>query len=296
MSLTEIREKSVTKYSWDILIVLDACRFDFFERYNTIPGTLTKMWVPTSSTYDYMLDNFKHYYRSITYVSGNPFINSRKKLQGFKATSHFPKIIDAWDFGWDEELKTVPPWNMVEAALPYLNDKRVIIHFMQPHTPYIGENRYPPAENLNWKSWRLDALGPVETDVDGVYRYTKSIDLGCSMTIGHRKLPQVIPQVAAELTTAKFNTTLGIPKEEVGNRYSKFVEEDLLNQWQLAYRDNLLLALQAIERLLANVPKGRKVVITGDHGEFLGEEGKGFHPSGFRHPVLNLVPWFEVEL
>jgi hypothetical protein len=310
MPLTDIREQTITKYPWDILIILDACRYDFFERYNTISGQLTKMWTPTSSTYDYMILNFPHYYRTTTYVSANPFINSRKNLQGFKALSHFPKVIDVWDFGWNEDLKTVPPENVTDAAIPYLGDKRLIIHYMQPHTPYIGENRYPPADNLNWKSWRLDALSPVHT-AGGLLEYTKSVDLGGSFTIGHRTLPQIIPEIAAELTTAVFTTPLEeenkfmfqletrtqrtLEKSKVGERYSSLVDPALLSQWELAYRDNLLLAIRAVERLIPHIPANRKTIITSDHGEFLGEEGKGFHPSGFRHPVLNLVPWLEVS-
>jgi hypothetical protein len=54
----------------------------------------------------------------------------------------FHDIVDVWKTGWDEQRKTVPPEEVVEASLnahKTYPDKRLIIHFMQPHYPFIGE-------------------------------------------------------------------------------------------------------------------------------------------------------------
>jgi hypothetical protein len=43
-----------------------------------------------------------------------------------------------WDYGWDDQLETVPPENVAKCALEAQGqhpDKRLIIHFMQPHFP-----------------------------------------------------------------------------------------------------------------------------------------------------------------
>jgi len=61
--------------------------------------------------------------------------------------------------------------------------------------------------------------------------------------------------------------------------------------WDL-YLDNLRLALDSVERLLANIDAER-VVITADHGDLFGEFGMYGHPEGFLHPNLKKVPWVE---
>ena len=68
------------------------------------------------------------------YVTANPFVN--------RFSSSFYKVISVWDSGWDEDLGTVLPEVMVEYALKAGSeypDKRLIIHFIQPHYPYIGD-------------------------------------------------------------------------------------------------------------------------------------------------------------
>jgi hypothetical protein len=73
---------------------------------------------------------------------------------------------------------------------------------------------------------------------------------------------------------------------------------------QEAYRDNLDIALDEVERLLDSLPEPvGKVAITADHGELLGEPVGPLHvpsydhPSGIRVDELLRVPWhvFEAE-
>jgi len=128
---------------WDNLIILDACRYDYFEREypSFLEGELEKVTSPASCTIDWLKITWKGYY-DLTYVSGFPSVNSKGiPRMGYKATDHFSKIIDAWDFGWDDELGTIPPWKINEAVLNKTNRINLIIHYMQPHQPYIGETK-----------------------------------------------------------------------------------------------------------------------------------------------------------
>lgn len=61
-----------------------------------------------------------------------------------------------------------------------------------------------------------------------------------------------------------------------------------------AYRDNLRLVLDSVERLLENVD-APETVITADHGNAFGEWGIYGHPIGFPHPVVKKVPWARTE-
>jgi len=50
---------------------------------------------------------------------------------------------DIWNEGWDEKEKTVLPDTLTEAAIKIIKKhpvKRFIIHYVQPHAPYINLN------------------------------------------------------------------------------------------------------------------------------------------------------------
>lgn len=126
---------------WDYLIILDACRYDAFKKLNKIPGQLEKRRSRGSSTEEWLRENFTEYYSDVTYVSGNPFV-SEITIRGFNAGDHFYKIEKVWKYGWDEHLGTTPPEEVTKAALRIDRkhpNKRKIIHYLQPHDPFIGE-------------------------------------------------------------------------------------------------------------------------------------------------------------
>jgi hypothetical protein len=63
--------------------------------------------------------------------------------------------------------------------------------------------------------------------------------------------------------------------------------------WEL-YLDELRWVLDSVERLLENVDAER-AVITADHGELFGHLGLYSHPTGVPHPKLRRVPWLETS-
>jgi len=145
--------RNLVEEDWDFLIILDACRFDFFKelymkKYKHIGGNLKKAISPVTFTTDWLDKNFKGFYDDIVYISANPYINSKVKgvaSHGFEfdAKKHFFKVIDVWDWGWDHKLGTVPPRAVNEALFKAKSDyknKRFILHYVQPHAPYISKN------------------------------------------------------------------------------------------------------------------------------------------------------------
>ena len=134
---------NVMEEKWDYLIILDACRYDYFESLykEFFDGDLEKRISLGSNTIEWCLESFKGYYPDVIYISGNPYINSKVGIKGFNARRHFYKVIDVWDFGWNEELGTVSPENVNKTALSLVRkfpQKRFIIHYLQPHAPYIS--------------------------------------------------------------------------------------------------------------------------------------------------------------
>jgi hypothetical protein len=87
------------------------------------------------------------------------------------------------------------------------------------------------------------------------------------------------------------------PRTRVRTPFERLEAGELTREkvWR-AYRDNLKLALPAIEELLASLP-GRTAV-TSDHGNAFGEFASPFpirvygHPLGVLVPALTDVPWF----
>lgn len=125
---------------WDLLIVLDACRYDLIQdvtdNYDFLSkpesrrsvNSVTKLW---------MEENFQTEYRGeITdtcYISGNPFTRDRINHSMFK------DVVEVWKRAWVEP-GTVPPRAVTDATIRAGRDsncERVIAHYMQPHCPFI---------------------------------------------------------------------------------------------------------------------------------------------------------------
>lgn len=121
---------------WDTLVILDGCRYDMFERLNTLPGTLESRLSPGSATDEFIRANFgTDAYHDVVYITANPRVN-------ISLNGSFHSIVNVWDSGWDDELQTVPPETITDATLQAQKeypDKRIISHFVQPHAPFIGD-------------------------------------------------------------------------------------------------------------------------------------------------------------
>lgn len=130
---------SVMDEDWDTLILLDACRYDSFITQKHIlstDGELKPRISPASSSLEFMRANYQSKsHHDTVYVSANPYI---ERLD--EGTFHAVERLYAGE-SWDDELNTVPPETVAEAssrARERYPQKRLIIHFMQPHYPFIG--------------------------------------------------------------------------------------------------------------------------------------------------------------
>ena len=142
----------VMKEDWKYLIILDACRFDIFREENIISGILRKKYSAGTSTTDWMRENFKGSYPDVVYVSANPNLSDYMFKKWLDRSNPFFRLERVWAWGWDDELGTVHPRTVNQAVLKLLEqygDKRMIIHYMQPHYPYISE-----VMNRNMKEYK----------------------------------------------------------------------------------------------------------------------------------------------
>lgn len=280
--------------NWDYLIILDACRYDYFsniyEKY--FFGELEKKISLGSTTPEWCLNSFPSYYSDVIYVSGNPYINSKVAVAGFDARRHFYKIIDVWEFGWSEELGTVPPVNINKEMFDLVQkfpDKRFIIHYLQPHSPYISskfQSRGFPNPHPHPK-YNNVLFGIQGHSVNRILEILFSL-LGTFMRTKLMKKLWFIK------TIWKLREIMRLPPASPIDAVRRKYGVDGLRE---AYKKNLRIVLGHVAELcneiLYNEPS-KSLVITSDHGEFLGENGTYGHGYGSRDPILLEVPFFRI--
>ena len=297
---------------WDILIVLDACRYDFFAKVygHFFKGVLKKGLSPATKTAEWAKTVFKGRYDDIIYISANPIINSRVPVWGFNAKEHFHKVIDVWDWGWDYEYGSVPPWEVNSAVFQVLrllnySKKRIIIHYMQPHAPYMPMIFVYLFNSALRYSFRLTSpFGLIGINNKNGEKNLKTYTLDTIMKYIHRCLklidslvPKIIPR---QSIIWKLRELFDIPPKSPEEAFYRTFS---INEIRLLYELNLRFVLKYVNELVRYIHSrdpSKKIIITSDHGELLGERGEIGHDVGWNLPwkyrlKLHEVPWFEVK-
>jgi hypothetical protein len=147
---------------WDVLIILDACRADLFEEvipeYNFLThdrtkrvssvGSKTTAWMErtfTSKSSDAMANTI--------YVSASPYTDSCID------DSKFQYLDEVWKYQWDENMGTVLPRPVTDRAISHwrtASPDRLLIHYMQPHIPFIPANNKSDLSPENFGEDRFD--------------------------------------------------------------------------------------------------------------------------------------------
>lgn len=174
---------------WDNLVILDACRYDMFEQVNHIEGTLTAKESKASATSEWLKANVaSRDLRDTVYVTANPQLEGNRENWGV----NFYAVSNVWlSEGWDEETGTVLADTMTEAAIEAYEQfphKRLVVHYMQPHYPFVpvdtdfdkghlntiesGEDS-PDGENI----WGQKFLGELELSREELWEiYTANLE------------------------------------------------------------------------------------------------------------------------
>ncbi|WP_226007601.1 hypothetical protein [Natrinema salinisoli] len=176
---------NVIDEDWDNILILDACRYDMFADRVSFDGRLESRISLGSSSEEFLERNFhSKTCHDTVYVNANPFIPRLDLDQGT-----FHAVVDCLS-EWDHELQTVRPDTVANAARDAASkfpSKRLIIHFMQPHTPFIGEL----GRNMAGGGWTMDhdvkeepgiwaqlRDGTADVDLETVWEaYTENLDV-----------------------------------------------------------------------------------------------------------------------
>lgn len=140
---------------WDNLIILDACRYDSFaERTADLDGTLESRVSRGAMSEEFVRGNFRNRnLHDLIYVSANHWYGKVKDEINTEVFKYLPTPDDGPD-----GLTTLPK-TVTEMALEQAErhpDKRLLVHYMQPHKPFLG----PTGQQIDYeKGVDLDQLG-----------------------------------------------------------------------------------------------------------------------------------------
>jgi len=144
------RGTNVYERDWDTLIILDACRVDLMrevaddypfiegvESFESV-GSMSEEWMRKTFTEEYASEMER-----TAYVTANVF------SQDVLDERAFHTLDEVWRYAWDDETGTIPPRPVTDRAIDVARNgdhDRLIVHYMQPHHPFVGEERVGSVE------------------------------------------------------------------------------------------------------------------------------------------------------
>ncbi len=293
-----MKHQNIHKEDWDWLIILDACRYDYFKKNykKYFNGKFEKRKSLGSATPEWLVNSFPNYYDDITYFSANPFINTHKVpiLNSWEAENskdliewypheHFRKIIDIWEKGWDEEYKTVLPETVTDMVLESkFKDKtdRRIVHYMQPHLPFIHPDYKMKTGVVNHRRRNLEKKNE-EIDDSDIKRYQKIKDF----------VGGFLDKILKKRHIWAIRKLLDMPPRS--GDYERIYRKGNLDKVPFYYEHSLNKAMREVQRLIENVDG--KIVVSSDHGEAFGENNHWEHNNGKHIPILMEVPYLVID-
>ncbi|MFC7202646.1 hypothetical protein ACFQJC_03910 [Haloferax namakaokahaiae] len=178
---------SIYDEDWDLLIVMDACRYDLMKEVSGDYGwanNLDNIWSVDSTTAFWMRRTFTRdrltEMKNTAYICGNPF--SKSELEA----NEFAELIELWRSAWTDP-GTVPPEAVTDETIRLMREEeheRVIAHYMQPHCPFISAPELSKGKELDKfgnQDWRdvWERLGDGGLKFDDVWHgYRENLRLG----------------------------------------------------------------------------------------------------------------------
>lgn len=254
----------IEKTDWDVLVVLDACRADYFAELMAggLPALPAGWGVPGSGSPETRAPGVRtqDFVRAVApilpaedvvYYSANPVVDRTVRRHDIPMVTD-PLWKGLWGYHGPERIPSVHPQAVTGAAGRDIQTAAqkgmtwsVVIHYLQPHSPYIGR---PALGSARWGRGRRGTL---------------------------------------------YGECHALPRPDLLVKRGEATWAEV----RAAYAGNLRLAWEAVLTLLGALPPEiERVAVTGDHGEMLGEEGGRFgHEANWDFPELRRVPFLRLE-
>lgn len=147
MFTPDIDGTNIFDKSWDLLIILDGCQPEWFERVeheyqwlpDRVPETIMSVGSNSGEWYKNTFSNVDPDVLSSTaLITGNPYAQA---YEGDRVPIELLGMFeDYFENGWDMEYDLVPPYVLTDASIRAgrsTDFSRYIVHYMQPHTPFF---------------------------------------------------------------------------------------------------------------------------------------------------------------
>lgn len=169
------------KKDWDNLLILDACRYDTLKKLLnegdiSLPGQLESICSRGSCTPEFLRGNLPHTDLSDTvYVTGTTMLY-RNSVLNEELQHNLHEIVDVWEDSIDIGEWGVSPDLMEDKTRKTLDqypNKRLVVHFIQPHIPFIGEfgrERFKNSPEDIWSSKRYGKLNATTEELRRAYK------------------------------------------------------------------------------------------------------------------------------
>jgi hypothetical protein len=151
----EYNERGVDVFAedWDTLVVLDAFRYDVFEekyRDHGLPGRLESRISRGAATREFLRANVAgRELHDTVYVTASPhYYKNQEEERG-----EFHDVVHVWKEEGVDEARSQPPDVMTEYALRAAEEypnKRLLLHYVQPHCPFLGETGRENFDDIRW--------------------------------------------------------------------------------------------------------------------------------------------------
>ena len=153
---------------WDVLVILDACRHDLFSKatteYEWLPDSASVFTSLGSHTSEWMEKNFTSQYsqemQDCIYISGNP-------QSGIRLDSNDWYLLSEPWRNHRNEIGTIDPRVLTDFAVKTARehpDKRLVVHYMQPHQPFREFNHIESGDHWIskdvWTGLHLQEFSP----------------------------------------------------------------------------------------------------------------------------------------
>ena len=294
------------KCKWDILIMIDGCRYDKFKKYyRNILGVsgLKKAITCAVDTIGWFNLLFKN--REDKDMQTIICINSFIILPLVIDPSKFYMLINVWKEAYDHNTGIIDPVKFTNIAIKHMHkhpDKRFLIRYEQPHFPFIslgGDKKHDtPDFFIKQAKNKMPKLKTYYIRQKKNLPRQLTTDAMVPKIWGKRGLAGKIITI---LTSREFTWKLDRflrrePPDEMGRYYFKVGKKGIIK----AYEENLKIVLKHICKIMDEFPN-KKILILSDHGFLLGEYGGEY--ANFNYPIMKqtrrkpeiiTVPWLEI--
>jgi len=132
---------NVFERSWDVLVVLDACRADSLRAVAPEVGFLDEVGRVRSvgSSSSEWLENT---FRGREETARTAMVTGNTWTDRYLTPDAFAALDEVWKYAWDDDLGTVPAAAVTDRAVATARERdpdRLVAHYMQPHHPFVPD-------------------------------------------------------------------------------------------------------------------------------------------------------------